>query len=153
MSFSPKKNRQFSQEIKVEFLDKKWRFRTVCDVWMTSLEELLTLKTSWTHISFSDPHLISNNSSIKKSTMTFAILNNLSYLCVEFRSQFWGIIGSRISLFDFWLETFWQIMIRGICCKTKTEMSVNKTKLKQQNSGKLKYEIPIFLGIFPNFLI
>ena len=29
-SFSPKKNRQFSREIKVEFLDKKWRFRTVC---------------------------------------------------------------------------------------------------------------------------
>ena len=26
----------------------------------------------------------------------------------------------------------------------KTEMSVNKIKLKQQNSGKLKYEIPIF---------
>ena len=24
------KNRQFSREIKVEFLDKKWRFRTVC---------------------------------------------------------------------------------------------------------------------------
>ena len=28
--FSPKKIRQFSREIKVEFLDKKWRFRTVC---------------------------------------------------------------------------------------------------------------------------
>ena len=28
--FHPKKNRQFSREIKVEFLDKKWRFRTVC---------------------------------------------------------------------------------------------------------------------------
>ena len=28
-SFSPKKNQQFSREIKVEFLDKKWRFRTV----------------------------------------------------------------------------------------------------------------------------
>ena len=27
--FHPK-NRQFSREIKVEFLDKKWRFRTVC---------------------------------------------------------------------------------------------------------------------------
>ena len=27
--FNPKKNRQFSREIKVEFLDKKWRFRTV----------------------------------------------------------------------------------------------------------------------------
>ena len=27
--FHPK-NRQFSWEIKVEFLDKKWRFRTVC---------------------------------------------------------------------------------------------------------------------------
>ena len=30
MSFSPQKNWQFSREIKVEFLDKKWRFRTVC---------------------------------------------------------------------------------------------------------------------------
>ena len=29
-SFSPSKNRQFSLEIKAEFLDKKWRFRTVC---------------------------------------------------------------------------------------------------------------------------
>ena len=30
-SFSPKKkNRQFSREIKVEFLDEKWRFRIVC---------------------------------------------------------------------------------------------------------------------------
>ena len=28
--FHPKKNREFSREIKVEFLDKKWRFRTVC---------------------------------------------------------------------------------------------------------------------------
>ena len=28
--FHPK-NRQFSREIKVEFLDKKWRFRSVCD--------------------------------------------------------------------------------------------------------------------------
>ena len=28
--FRPKKNRQFSREIKVEFSDKKWRFRTVC---------------------------------------------------------------------------------------------------------------------------
>ena len=28
--FSAQKIRQFSQEIKVEFLDKKWRFRTVC---------------------------------------------------------------------------------------------------------------------------
>ena len=28
--FHPK-NRQFSREIKVEFLDKKWRFRTVCE--------------------------------------------------------------------------------------------------------------------------
>ena len=28
--FTPQKNRQFSREIKVEFLDKKWRFRTVC---------------------------------------------------------------------------------------------------------------------------
>ena len=28
--FFTQKNRQFSQEIKVEFLDKKWRFRTVC---------------------------------------------------------------------------------------------------------------------------
>ena len=28
--FHPKMNRQFSREIKVEFLDKKWRFRTVC---------------------------------------------------------------------------------------------------------------------------
>ena len=27
--FSPQKNRQISREIKVEFLDKKWRFRTV----------------------------------------------------------------------------------------------------------------------------
>ncbi len=28
--FHPKKSRQFPREIKVEFLDKKWRFRTVC---------------------------------------------------------------------------------------------------------------------------
>ena len=28
--FHPKKNRQFFREIKVEFLDKIWRFRTVC---------------------------------------------------------------------------------------------------------------------------
>ena len=28
--FFTQKNRQFSREIKVEFLDKKWRFRTVC---------------------------------------------------------------------------------------------------------------------------
>ena len=28
--FFTQKNRQFSWEIKVEFLDKKWRFRTVC---------------------------------------------------------------------------------------------------------------------------
>ena len=28
--FHPKKTRQISREIKVEFLDKKWRFRTVC---------------------------------------------------------------------------------------------------------------------------
>ena len=28
--FTPK-NRQFSRKIKVEFLDKKWRFRTVCE--------------------------------------------------------------------------------------------------------------------------
>ena len=30
--FHPLKNRQFSREIKVEFLDKKWRFRTVCNL-------------------------------------------------------------------------------------------------------------------------
>ena len=29
--FFTQKNRQFSREIKVEFLDKKWRFRTVCN--------------------------------------------------------------------------------------------------------------------------
>ena len=28
--FHPKTTRQFSQQIKVEFLDKKWSFRTVC---------------------------------------------------------------------------------------------------------------------------
>ena len=33
--FHPK-NRQFSREIKVEFLDKKWRFRTVCYRFMRS---------------------------------------------------------------------------------------------------------------------
>ena len=31
--FFTQKNRQFSWEIKVEFLDKKWRFRTVCRSW------------------------------------------------------------------------------------------------------------------------
>ena len=31
--FTPK-NRQFSREIKVEFLDKKWKFRTVCYMWV-----------------------------------------------------------------------------------------------------------------------
>ena len=30
--FFTQKNRQFSREIKVEFLDKKWRFRTVCQI-------------------------------------------------------------------------------------------------------------------------
>ena len=37
--FHPKKNRQFSREIKVEFLNKKWRFRTVC---YCSLKKKLT---------------------------------------------------------------------------------------------------------------
>ena len=32
-SFSPKENQQFSRKIKVEFLDKKWRFRTVWRSW------------------------------------------------------------------------------------------------------------------------
>ena len=35
-SFSPQKIRQFSREIKVEFLDKKWRFRTVWELWDSS---------------------------------------------------------------------------------------------------------------------
>ena len=40
-SFSPPKNWQFSREIKVDFLDKKWRFRTV---WCIFAFQLLYLE-------------------------------------------------------------------------------------------------------------
>ena len=49
-----KKNRQFSQEIKVEFLDKNWRFRTVCSfssqflTWILSFS-VITLRTFRSH--------------------------------------------------------------------------------------------------------
>ena len=46
--FHPK-NRQFSREIKVEFLDKKWRFRTVCDGWKPSLIAQLKRDVLWDH--------------------------------------------------------------------------------------------------------
>ena len=44
--FHPK-NRQFSREIKVEFLDEKWRFRTVCKNWAQNLSEALLGKLNW----------------------------------------------------------------------------------------------------------
>ena len=44
--FTPQKNRQFYREIKVEFLDKKWRFRTVCSLVKKS-GFLLQCKMQW----------------------------------------------------------------------------------------------------------
>ena len=44
--FHPK-NRQFSREFKVEFLDKKWRFRTVCLEKLFSIEVISTFFLQW----------------------------------------------------------------------------------------------------------
>ena len=43
--FFTQKNRQFSREIKVEYLDGKWRFRTVCPYYYASLHLRKTRKT------------------------------------------------------------------------------------------------------------
>ena len=48
--FFTQKNRQFSREIKFEFLDKKWRFRTVCRI--TFLYNISSLSSVKSHFSF-----------------------------------------------------------------------------------------------------
>ena len=42
--FSPKTIRQFSRKIKVEFLDKNWRFRTVCSSYSSYVYDIIRVK-------------------------------------------------------------------------------------------------------------
>ena len=77
--FSPKQFDNFSREIKVEFLDKKWRFRTVCNL-LISLPRIIyaylvlpTFLLSCSQKSFRNRNLVIDNLSHlkknKKSTL------------------------------------------------------------------------------------
>ena len=83
--FHPK-NRQFSRKIKVEFLDKKWRFRTVWLIYSISVLKPLdqehfyaTLEKSW--VSF---HILQARASIsrfcKSNLFFFCHLSNRYFL-------------------------------------------------------------------------
>ena len=59
--FFIQKNRQFSRKIKVEFLDKKWRFRTVC-----SSRDICKGFASWKDEGRDPKNKFSNRTRIKK---------------------------------------------------------------------------------------